>query len=62
MRIRERTFVMIKPDAVQRQLVGEIIRRLEKKGQKLVALKMMQITPWRPRHYAEHRGKGFMRV
>ena len=60
MRIRERTFVMIKPDAVQRQLVGEIIRRLEKKGLKLVALKMMQITPpLAAEHYAEHRGKGF---
>ena len=43
MKIRERTFVMIKPDAVQRLLVGEIINRLEKKGLKLAALKMIKI-------------------
>ncbi len=60
MRIRERTFVMIKPDAVQRLLVGEIIKRLERKGLKLVALKMMQIDPQlASEHYGEHRGKGF---
>ncbi|NMA92079.1 MAG: nucleoside-diphosphate kinase [Firmicutes bacterium] len=57
---KERTFVMIKPDAVQRLLVGEIIKRLEKKGLKLVALKMMQLSPGlAARHYEEHRGKGF---
>ncbi len=58
--IKERTFVMIKPDAVQRMQAGEIIGRLEKKGLKLVALKMMQVSPGQAaRHYAEHREKGF---
>jgi nucleoside-diphosphate kinase len=56
----ERTFVMIKPDAVGRRLCGEIIRRYESKGLKLVALKM-QIVSWElaARHYAEHEGKPF---
>lgn len=57
---RERTFVMIKPDGVQRSLVGEIIQRLERKGLKLVALKLMRISPeLATRHYGEHRGKPF---
>ena len=42
MKERERTFIMVKPDAVQRGLVGNIITRFEQKGFKLVALKMMQ--------------------
>lgn len=42
MKERERTFIMVKPDAVQRGLVGNIISRFEQKGFKLVALKMMQ--------------------
>lgn len=41
---KERTFIMIKPDGVQRGLVGEIIRRFEAKGFKLVALKMKQVS------------------
>ena len=41
---RERTFIMLKPDAVQRGLVGEIIKRFEQKGFKLVAMKMMQAS------------------
>lgn len=56
----ERTFIALKPDAVQRGLVGEIISRFEKKGYKLVALKMM--TPSKSlaeNHYAEHKGKPF---
>ena len=40
----QKTFVMIKPDAVQRNLIGEIIGRLEKKGLKLVAAKMMILS------------------
>ena len=40
---RERTFIMLKPDAVQRGLVGEIIKRFEQKGFKLVAMKMMTV-------------------
>ena len=39
----ERTFIMIKPDGVQRGLVGDIIKRFEKKGFKLVAMKFMQV-------------------
>ena len=39
----ERTFIMVKPDGVQRGLVGEVIRRFEQKGYKLVALKFMQV-------------------
>ena len=56
----EQTFVMIKPDGVQRALVGEIISRIEKKGFKLKAMKLMRITPELARkHYAEHEGKAF---
>ncbi len=56
----ERTYVMVKPDGVQRNLVGEITSRLEKKGLKIVGLKMLQITrELAERHYEEHRGKSF---
>jgi len=56
----EQTFVMIKPDGVQRGLVGEIINRFEKKGLTLKAMKMMSIQKaLAEQHYAEHRGKGF---
>ncbi len=56
----ERTFVMIKPDAVQRGLIGEIISRLEKKGLKIVAMKMLNVSrDLAERHYAEHREKPF---
>lgn len=56
----EKTFVMLKPDAVQRNLSGEIIARLEKRGLKLVALKMLQISrELAEQHYAEHVGKPF---
>lgn len=56
----ERTFVMVKPDGVQRNLIGEIIARLEKKGYKLVALKMMQLTAEHAQtHYEEHVAKSF---
>lgn len=41
---KERTFIMIKPDGVQRGLVGEIIKRFEAKGFKLVAMKMMWVS------------------
>eukprot|EP00178_Gracilaria_changii_P002779 TRINITY_DN14065_c0_g1_i1.p1 TRINITY_DN14065_c0_g1~~TRINITY_DN14065_c0_g1_i1.p1 ORF type:complete len:165 (+),score=26.21 TRINITY_DN14065_c0_g1_i1:47-496(+) len=56
----ERTYIMIKPDGVQRNLVGEIIARFEKKGYKLAALKMAR--PERSHleaHYADLSGKGF---
>jgi len=52
---RERTFVMAKPDAVQRGLVGELIARLEERGLKLVGAKVMQIDDELARqHYDEH--------
>jgi len=56
----ERTFVMVKPDGVQRRLVGEIIRRFENRGLRLVGLKMTQ--PDRAlaeAHYAVHRERPF---
>lgn len=57
---RERTFVMAKPDAVQRGLVGEILTRLEERGLKLVGGKFMQIDDDLAReHYAEHTDKPF---
>ncbi|MEW6201822.1 MAG: nucleoside-diphosphate kinase [bacterium] len=57
---KERTFVMIKPDGVQRGLVGEVIRRLERRGLRIAAIKMMHIEPeLAERHYVEHRGKPF---
>ncbi|MBS3983762.1 MAG: nucleoside-diphosphate kinase [Dethiobacter sp.] len=56
----ERTFLMIKPDGVQRNLVGEIISRFEKKGFQLVGLKLIQISPeLAAKHYGEHLGKPF---
>jgi len=56
----ERTLIIIKPDAVQRGLIGEIIRRFERRGLRIVAMKLMQITPeLAERHYAVHRGKPF---
>jgi len=56
----ENTFTMLKPDAVQRNLAGEIISRFEKRGLKLAALKMLQINrEMAEEHYAEHKGKGF---
>lgn len=51
---------MLKPGVINRRLVGEVISRLEKKGFKLVALKMMNISKeLAARHYAEHKGKPF---
>ena len=56
----ERTFVMAKPDAVQRGLVGEIITRLEDRGLKLAGAKFMQIDEdLAHEHYAEHEDKPF---
>ncbi len=56
----ERTFVMIKPDAVQRGLVGEIISRFERKGFKIVAMKMIKMTREQAEElYAPHKGKPF---
>lgn len=56
----EKTFVMVKPDGVQRGLIGEIISRLERKGFKIVALKMLKISrELAENHYAEHKAKPF---
>jgi nucleoside-diphosphate kinase len=56
----QRTLVLVKPDGVQRGLVGAIIGRLEQRGLKLIALKMMQVTrELAARHYAEHQSKPF---
>lgn len=56
----ERTFTMLKPGVVQRRLAGEIITRIERKGLKIVGLKMMTIpTSLAQTHYAEHREKPF---
>ncbi|MCR5495604.1 MAG: nucleoside-diphosphate kinase [Treponema sp.] len=55
-----RCFAMLKPGVVNRRIVGEVINRLERKGLRLVGLKMMQITPeLASNHYAEHEGKSF---
>jgi nucleoside-diphosphate kinase len=56
----ERTLIIIKPDAMQRGLIGEIIRRFENRGLRLAGMKLMQISrDLASRHYAEHQGKGF---
>ncbi len=56
----ERTFVAIKPDAVKRGLIGRIIKRIENKGYKIIALKMLNVTKeLAEQHYAEHLGKPF---
>ena len=57
---KERTFIMIKPDGVQRGLIGDIMKRFETKGFKLVAMKLAQ--PGRAmfeKHYADLSKKGF---
>ena len=60
MTLAERTFVLLKPDAVQRGLVGRIVARFEARGLKLLGMKLLTV----PRtlaetYYAEHRGKAF---
>jgi nucleoside-diphosphate kinase len=56
----ERTLVLIKPDGVHRQLIGPIITRLEQRGLKIVAMKMIQVRQDLARkHYAIHEGKPF---
>lgn len=56
----ERSLVLVKPDAVQRALAGQIISRLENKGLKIVAMKMLHMdTDLAQRHYAIHKGKAF---
>lgn len=56
----ERTFVAVKPDGVERGLVGEILGRFERRGLKLVGLKLMVVpVELAERHYGEHKGKPF---
>jgi nucleoside-diphosphate kinase len=56
----ERTLVILKPDAIQRGLIGPIITRLEQRGLRFAAMKLMQISPdLAARHYAIHKGKPF---
>jgi nucleoside-diphosphate kinase len=60
MPVIERTYVMLKPDAVQRGLMGEIVQRLESKGLRPIAMKLMRIPKeLAERHYGEHKGKSF---
>jgi nucleoside-diphosphate kinase len=56
----ERSFVMVKPDGVQRGLIGEVIKRLEQRGLRLVSAKFMQVSKeLAETHYAIHKGKPF---
>lgn len=56
----DRTLILVKPDAYERQLTGEIIARFEQKGLRLCALRRMVLSrDWAERHYEEHKGKDF---
>jgi nucleoside-diphosphate kinase len=56
----ERTLILVKPDAMQRGLAGEILARLERRGLRIVGLKLMQVDrALAERHYGEHAGKPF---
>ncbi len=56
----ERSLVLVKPDGVQRGLIGEVISRLEKRGLRLAAAKFLQVSPeLAKQHYAVHAGKPF---
>lgn len=60
MHTEEKTFVAVKPDGVRRGLVGEVLRRFEAKGYKIIGLKMLQVDDkLAAAHYAEHEGKPF---
>lgn len=57
---QERTLILVKPDGMQRALAGEIISRYERRGLKIVAMKLMQVDEaLAERHYGEHKGKPF---
>ncbi|MFH1100702.1 MAG: nucleoside-diphosphate kinase [Methanobacteriota archaeon] len=57
---KERTFVMIKPDGVQRGLIGDILHRFEQKGIKIVAMKFVSVDrKLAEKHYGVHKGKPF---
>ncbi len=56
----EKTFIMVKPDGVQRGVVGDIVSRFENRGMKLVGAKLMQVsTQLAEQHYAEHKERPF---
>jgi len=56
----QRTFVAIKPDGVERGLIGEVINRFERRGLKLVGMKLLQVSrEMAETHYGEHKGKPF---
>lgn len=56
----EKTFLMVKPDGVQRNLIGEIVSRFEKKGFQLVGAKLMNVSrELAEKHYAEHKERPF---
>jgi nucleoside-diphosphate kinase len=58
--VAQRTLVLVKPDGVKKGLTGEIISRLEKKGLKIAAMRMLQMDKaLARRHYAVHKGKPF---
>ena len=60
MQKEQRTFIAVKPDGVKRGLVGEIMKRFENRGFKLIGLKMLDVTPeMAEKHYGEHKGKPF---
>jgi nucleoside-diphosphate kinase len=60
MKEREKTFLMVKPDGVQRGMVGTLIKRIESRGLKIVAMKMMIISKdLAAKHYGEHKDKPF---
>jgi nucleoside-diphosphate kinase len=59
----EQTFVMLKPGVLQRRIAGELLNRFERKGLKLVALKLLRMSrEMVEAHYAEHRGRDFYRA
>jgi nucleoside-diphosphate kinase len=56
----ERTLVLVKPDGVQRGLIGEIVARFERKGLKVIGLRLLEVSrPLAEQHYAVHAGKHF---
>jgi nucleoside-diphosphate kinase len=56
----QKSLVLLKPDAVERRLIGEVISRFERKGLNIVAMKMLRVTPeLSKQHYAEHVAKPF---
>jgi nucleoside-diphosphate kinase len=56
----EKTFVMVKPDGVERGLMGEVVSRLERRGLRLIAAKLMWVSQeLAEKHYAIHKGKSF---